>query len=130
MSAGDPERIRWVRYATDCAERVRGLTGEYRPQAEAAIRAARAWADDPTEKRLLACGKAASNAAVFDSDCAAHAADAAAYAARTPIDTTASVEASAKAAEAAAEAAKVSTYEIERAWQADRRRFYGLEAKP
>ena len=122
----DPDRTQLVRYAADCAERVLHLAGEYRPQAETAIRAARAWADDPTEKRLLACGKAASNAQVFDSDCAANAADAAAYAARTAIDPAASVEASAKAAEAAAEVGRASTYIDERAWQKERRRFYGL----
>ena len=126
----DPERTQWVRYAADCAERVVHLAGEYRPQAEAAIRAARAWADDPTEKRLLECGKADSDARVFDSDCAANAADAAAYAARTAIDPAASVEARGKAAEAAAKAAAATEYEKERAWQKERRRFYGLEAKP
>ena len=123
----DPDRTQWVRYAADCAERVVHLAGEYRPQAEAAIRAARAWADDPTEKRLLECGKADSDARVFDSsDCAATAADAAAYAARTAIDPAASLEARGKAAEAAAKAAAATEYEKERAWQKERRRFYGL----
>ena len=51
----DPEQTRWVQWAAECAERVLPLAGEYRAQSEAAIQAARAWAESPTEERRQAC---------------------------------------------------------------------------
>ena len=55
----DPRAIRWVRFAADCPEHVLCLSDSARPLAEAAIRAARAWADDPTEERREAAADAA-----------------------------------------------------------------------
>ena len=86
-TANESERVRWVRYACDCAERVLPLAGPARPQVEAAIRAAREWCDHPTEERREACRQAA---------------------------------------DAAARAAVYAAASAERAWQSDRRRFYGL----
>ena len=129
MATPEPERIRWVRYAADCAERVLSLTGPARPQAEAAIRAARAWADDPTEERCCQVAEHAADAAVHASSAADHAAYVAAYhathAAAYAADAAAyaAVHAS-SAADCAANAA--ADHDVEQAWQAKRRRFYGL----
>ena len=124
----EPEKTRWVRYAADCAERVLGLTGQYRPQAEAAIRAAREWVDSPTDERLRAC-----HAAIFEVFIAPGAPPSAPYfAARSAIhvaffDATAAAN---TASFAVGVASGSDGHDSERAWQADRRRFYGLEAEP
>ena len=71
-----------VRIAIQMAEGVLELTGTARPQAEAAIEAAKKWLDDPSEENAAAAANAATNAATA----AANAADAAAnatYAAAT-----------------------------------------------
>ena len=113
MVTPEPERIRWVRFAADCAEHVLHLTGTARPQAEAAIKAARAWADDPIEERRQAAEQAAR--------AAAHAAYVAYYTDRADY---AANNATLYAADAAANAA--TDHNAERAWQAERRKFYGL----
>ena len=142
VAAVEPERIRWVRYAADCAERVLGLTGAKRQQAEAAIRAARAWADNPTPERSGACRTAVDAATAADAgayattNAAAFAADAAAFAAAAPgPGAVAASYAAANAATAAHAAADTkdsadSAYTSERAWQAERRRIYRLEVDP
>ena len=107
----DPERIRRVRYAADCAERVLPIAGKARHQAEEAIRAARAWADEPTEARRIAAKDAA--VAVSAAAEAAYAATAAAYTAAYEADAAADA-AAAHAADAAADAA----LSAERAWHA------------
>jgi hypothetical protein len=129
------EQICWVRYAADCAERVLDLTGEYRHLAEAAIQAARAWADDPTEERLKACRDASSAAHDSVRDSAfvfAFSVRAAGWAALATIDdldvaALCASRAAAYAADAAAVAAIATVeavYDGERAWQTRRRRHY------
>jgi hypothetical protein len=86
-----------VRLAADFAERVVHLAGEGRPAAEAAIAAARAWADNPCEETRLAALRAA-RAAAAD---AARAADAAYASVDAAYATYASVWAAADTAEAA-----------------------------
>ena len=62
MATTEPEGVRWVRFAADCAEHVLHLTGTARPEAEAAIRAAREWADEPSEQNREAAEQAAIDA--------------------------------------------------------------------
>jgi hypothetical protein len=141
----EPDRIRWIRYVADCAEHVLPLSGKARPQAEAAIRAVREWCDDPTEERRIGARRAgevayaAATDAYFASDSGhliyATATDAAADAAGYAAYETSSAAAGAShavthASDAAAYSAGI-TYAAaraaEREWQAERRRFYGLE---
>ena len=134
----EPERIRWVRYAADCAEHVLPLAGKTCPEAESAIHAARAWCDGPTRERrgaafeaLAATARAAraATAAARAARATAHAVDAA-YAA-----VYAAVYDSVFVAKTTAYAASTAVYNSsdgaakseEHAWQAERRRFYGLE---
>ncbi len=122
MATPEPERIRWVRYAADCAEHVLHLTGSARPHAAAAIRAARAWADKPTYAHRETARQAAH---------AAHAAHAAACAAGYAAYATHNAGSATNAeyiATCAADCARIAAadYEAERAWQAERRKFYGL----
>jgi hypothetical protein len=137
--------IRLVRYAADCAARVIHLTGEGRPYATAAIQAARDFADDPTCERLQACINAAdlaftvsymgSTLAIIHGDSAVRAVHssavlAAALAAKAAVFDDVTIFA-ARAAEAAAEAATGALHAgpapgAEQAWQAERRKFYGL----
>ena len=135
MATPEPERIRWVRYAADCAERVLHLTGTARPQAEAAIKAARAWADDPTDVRLRTARRAANTAfaaaSASDADAAFCATNAAGYAAAADVTYAATPAADAAYAAARADARAAygegsNFYLAERAWQAERREFYGL----
>lgn len=126
----DPEKTRWVRYAADCAERVLGMTDQYRPQAEAAIRAARKWVDDPTSEQARACQQA-----VIALD---HVTDPASVSAATMAAVSAAFAAEAAYSQYSVAlvgyvehmAARASWDPSERAWQSERRRFYGLEAKP
>ncbi len=117
----ESERIRWVRYAADCAERVLPLVPpSCRSQAEAAITAARVWADQPTEEHREEAWVAGDTAGDVAIHSAAHAAYAAAHVAYV-------AHAADHAAYAAAYAAYISADPIqERAWQAERRRYYGL----
>ena len=124
----DPEKTRWVRYAADCAERVLGLTGQYRPQAEAAIRAARAWADNPTEELQETCRVAANAVPLVEGTPAAAASASAAYAAASALFGGRASLAAAVAVDAAS-MAFVNPHHVERAWQAERRRHYGLEGR-
>lgn len=146
----EPERVRWVRFAADCAEHILCLADSSRPQTEAAVQAAREWADDPIEERREAEGRAAEAAegaafetlhqpvgvvteAAADAAYAAYFADAATYAADT--------------AYYAAYASDASTLRVhrsvlriggrsalpdagERDWQAGRLRYYGLRYPP
>ena len=122
-----PIAIRWVRYAADCAEHVLCFTDSARPLAEAAIRAARAWADDPTEERREAAADATDDAegdADYSFGYARDAASAAALAAAI-----AAIYA-ADAAYSAVSAAYASAYAAdvrEIAWQIERLRYYGLQ---
>jgi hypothetical protein len=115
-----------VRLAADFAERVVHLAGEGRPAAEAAIAAARAWADNPCEKTQSAALRAAydaraaaydaraaaydARAAAYAADAADAAADAAAYAAAYAADAADAAAYAADAADAAAYAAAYATY--------------------
>jgi hypothetical protein len=125
---GGEHHVMAVRLAADFAEHVIHLTGEGRPAAEAAIAAARVWADDPCEETQSAALRAARAAyaaarayaaantanAAYDAAYAVHAAAdaarAAAYATYTP-------DAAADAADAAAASADS---EAEEAWQISR----------
>ncbi len=136
------ERIRWVRYAADCAERVLHLAGPQRPDAEAAIQAARAWADDPTGERRETCRETADRAylgatltaslsLIFGNravkaiqSTAAFSAALAAKAAVCGDATTFAAHAVDAAIDAAHDAG--SAPGAEQAWQAERRKFYGL----
>lgn len=143
----ESEHIRWVRYAADCAERVLPLTGTVRPQADAAIRAARVWADEPTEAhRLAAIAAAHDTLDAYDPTCipayVAYPAIAAirdaaltvtyvkstSYAAR--VVAARAVEATSRAARAApptvADDIETKARERERVWQTARRWYYGL----
>lgn len=118
--------VRLVRYAADCAERVIDLTGPERPQAEAAIQAARAWADDPTEEHRLRAKHAAKavssnlRESFSPAECSSDAAANAAFSAVFHHD--------ADYASAAAIFARlaVENRATEVAWQAERRQYYGL----
>jgi hypothetical protein len=80
---GGDYHVMAVRLAADFAEHVIHLAGKGRPAAEAAIAAARAWADNPCEETQSAALRAAraAYAAVWAAADAAAAYDAAAYAA-------------------------------------------------
>jgi hypothetical protein len=123
---GGEYHVMAVRLAADFAEHVIHLAGEGRPVVEAAIAAARAWADNPCEETQSAAQRAArvayaahaAYAATYAADAAyaaraAHAAYAAAYATYTP-------DAAAYAAVAAADAASAADPEAEEAWQISR----------
>ena len=123
----EPEKTRWVRYAADCAERVIDLAAEGRGWAEACIRAARAWADDPSseslawEARALHRRTSTGNNAVYAAACAARSAGA--------LSSLASINIAKDAAVTAAGAAhllSLEDYAAMLAWQEERRRFYGL----
>ena len=142
MSAPESERIRWVRYACDCAERVVHLAGSARPQAEAAIRAAREWADAPSEtmrRKARGAASAAYYAAGSRRNTAAYAAGNAAYAAGNAahaadaffaVDFAAAADAFFAVDFAAAAAFAAADRATERAWQAERRKYYGLPEVP
>jgi hypothetical protein len=118
-----------VRLAADFAERVVHLAGEGRPAAEAAIAAARAWADNPceeTQSAALRAARAAYDARVAYAAAAdtAYAAAAYAYAAA---DAAYAAYAAARAAYASAAAAARAAYTAaaadpgaEKAWQISR----------
>jgi hypothetical protein len=123
---GGEHHVMAVRLAADFAEHVIHLTGEGRPAAEAAIAAARVWADNPCVETLSAALRAAdatayasarayaaantANAA-YDAAYAVHAAADAAYAVYATAD---AIHAAAHAVDAAAEPGE------ERAWQISR----------
>ncbi len=117
---GGEYHVMAVRLAADFAKRVVHLAGEGRPAAEAAIAAARAWADNPCEETRLAALRAA-RAAAADAAYAARAAADAAYVAARAADAAAyaadAAFASTRAASAAADAADL---EAEKAWQISR----------
>ena len=140
------ERIRWVRYAADCAERVLHLAGPHQPKAEAVIQAARAWADDPTGERLDALRGAGADASresfhlLSDSEthyirydvrnirsnalrAACHVADTAILG--NPIYY--AVSAAWEAEKAATLARTLPAPTPEQAWQEERLKFYGFE---
>ena len=122
----ESERVQWVRYAADCAERVLPIVPpRFRGQAEAAIVAARLWADEPTEMHRTDAWMAAYAATcIAASDCvyaAVYAADAAAHATHAIYAGYAAVSAVCASLDPAQE----------RVWQAERRKYYGLpEAMP
>ena len=140
MATIEPERIRWVRYAADCAERVLHLTGAARPQAEAAIQAARAWADEPTDGRrvvAMLAADAADELAYEASDAGFEVrADAIWGAAEAAFAASAhGFSMAVSAAKYAADSARAvhyldsiefGAYEAAREWQAERRKFYRL----
>ncbi len=107
-----------VRLAADFAERVVHLAGSGRSAAEAAITAARAWADNPCVETRLAALRAARVAAAT-AHAAAYAAFAAAYTA-TAAD--AAAYAAATAARVAYDAAYTAATDsgAEKAWQNSR----------
>jgi hypothetical protein len=122
-----------VRLAADFAERVVHLAGEGRPAAEAAIAAARAWADNPCEETQSAAQHAyyatayasARAYAAANTASAAYAAYAASYAVHAAAD---AVHAAAYAIHATADAIHAATHavvasadsEAEKAWQISR----------
>lgn len=131
LGAVEPERIRWVRYAADCAERVVDITGPNRSLAEAAIRAAREWADDPTPERVRTCKLAVIALDPVTDPASAGADTAAAASAAWAAEAVYSQDpVSEVAGNAEYTAAYASWDSSERAWQADRRRIYGLEIDP
>lgn len=119
----EPESVRWVRYAADCAERVLPLTGDGRPQAEAAIKAARAWADCPCEEHEESADAAARTVRTTRIvDSAIHAVDAATKTATSATgDTTRAV----RDAEMAASYARRAIEDAEKEWQTRRLQLYG-----
>lgn len=129
---GLTKKVRLVRYACDCAERVISKTGEFRPEAEAAIAAARAWCDRPTKEREKAVCRASDaaydgvrSAAVYN-NYAAYALYAA-YSAAYFFNTKDFYTYAAATAKCAAEIS--NDYAAEIKWQAERRRFYGLDGQ-
>ena len=137
------DRTQLVRYAADCAERVLHLAGPLRPNAEAAIQAARAWAESPTEERRQACRETADRAyldsvlsaafvAVFGDRTVKKAHSSAVLAAALAGKAAVCGDSALFAAGAAEAATGVrhtgSAPGAERAWQAERRKFYGLPA--
>ena len=80
-----------VRIAIQMAEGVLELTGTTRPQAEAAIEAAKKWLDDPSEENTTAANAAAYAAATTAANAGAYAA--AAYAAAAAAATSAATSA-------------------------------------
>jgi hypothetical protein len=126
----EPIAIRWVRYAADCAEHVLCFTDSARPLAEAAIRAARAWADDPTEERREAAADAADDAEGDADYSFGYARDAVSAAAIAADATTSAAIYAADAAYSAVSAAYAAAYAAdvrEIAWQIERLRYYGLQ---
>jgi hypothetical protein len=122
---GGEHHVMAVRLAADFAEHVIHLTGEGRPAAEAAIAAARAWADNPCEETQSAALRAARAAdAAADAAYAAYAYDAAAYAAYAYDAAAYAADAAADAAyaydAAAYAAAAYADSEVEEAWQISR----------
>jgi hypothetical protein len=115
-----------VRLAADFAERVVHLAGKGRPAAEAAIAAARAWADNPCEKTqsaALRAARAAYDARVAASAATARAYAAAAYAAHAAADAAFAAAYATYAPDAVAYAAVAATDadpEAEKAWQNSR----------
>lgn len=130
----EPEHIRWVNYACDCAERAMRLTNINYKETEPAIKAARAWANNPTEENKVACQEAKATIdrvvyATFANDrVAAHAAFAAAKAAEAAAVST--LDAAKYCATSAAEEVVDAVACIEEMWQTDRMTFYGLEVRP
>jgi hypothetical protein len=131
---GGEHHVMAVRLAADFAEHVIHLTGEGRPVAEAAIAAARAWADNPCEETQSAALRAAdaayvaayvaaraAAAATRAADAATRAADAATRAAAYAAYATYAAHAAAFAADAyAARAAAYADLGAEKAWQISR----------
>ena len=127
----------WTKYAADCAERVLPLTGAKRPQAEAAIVAARAWANNPTKERRNVArqiiAETESIAFHLDDDttegkAASLAMMSAALSAKVPtvLDEDATAMRAESAAINAALIADISTVDAEQQWHAKRRHFYAL----
>ena len=143
MSA-KPERIRWVRYAADCAERsMRFLSWNDRLLAEGAISTARAWADNaslfPAAIVHLARDVAfrhademsGCRASMISAAYAASAASAASDEDSTVMEISALAIYAAEFSIEAIEECAESDVVRECLWQAERRRYYGLqEARP
>ena len=132
----DPEKTHWVRYAADCAEQVVDLAGMWRSEAWTAIRAARGWADAPTPGGALAAISAAFRAEYVDTSATPYAVyyviRAAASAARAAVASNAAPLAGYAAdysIRAVVASGNGSAVESVRAWQAERRRHYGLEGR-
>ena len=128
----DPRAIRWVRFAADCAEHVLSLTGSARPEAEAAIRSARAWAEEPSEQnREVAerAAEAAEDAAIYADADFAYAGDAANTAAGAAYAAADFAYAAEHAADAACSAYSAAGAD-EPDWQLERLRYYGLQYPP